>query len=68
MNVHLQVEHLTDEDFKPFLKKKKHALVMFYTPWCPHCKAAKPEYMEVGVGLTAIHFNSYVEQNCSLDS
>lgn len=26
------VVHLDDESFKPFLKKKKHALVMFYAP------------------------------------
>ena len=27
------VVHLNDETFKPFLKKKKHVLVMFYAPW-----------------------------------
>lgn len=26
------VVHLTEENFKPFLKKKKHALVIFYAP------------------------------------
>ncbi|KAK3612179.1 hypothetical protein CHS0354_016566 [Potamilus streckersoni] len=40
------VVHLTDENFKNILKKKKHALVMFYAPWCGHCKKAKPEYMQ----------------------
>lgn len=27
-----EVVHLTDETFKSFLRKKKHVLVMFYTP------------------------------------
>lgn len=37
---------LDDETFKPFLKKKKHCLVLFYAPWCFHCKNAKPEFIK----------------------
>ncbi|RZC32143.1 protein disulfide-isomerase A5, partial [Asbolus verrucosus] len=39
-----QVVHLTDDNFKSFLKKKRHVLVIFYAPWCGHCKKAKPEF------------------------
>ncbi|KAJ8307304.1 hypothetical protein KUTeg_015388 [Tegillarca granosa] len=42
--VESEVVHLTDDSFKNILKKKKHALVMFYAPWCGHCKKAKPEF------------------------
>lgn len=45
------VVQLTTENFKVELKKRKHALVMFYAPWCGHCKQAKPEF-----GLAASHF------------
>ncbi|CAH6792296.1 Pdia5 [Phodopus roborovskii] len=38
------VLHLTGDDFRDSLKKKKHALVMFYAPWCPHCKKVIPHF------------------------
>ncbi|XP_050683298.1 protein disulfide-isomerase A5 isoform X2 [Leptidea sinapis] len=40
------VRHLSSNTFKQALRKIKHALVMFYAPWCGHCKRSKPEYIK----------------------
>ncbi|XP_064426598.1 protein disulfide-isomerase A5 isoform X3 [Mirounga angustirostris] len=38
------VLHLAGDNFRETLKKKKHTLVMFYAPWCPHCKKVIPHF------------------------
>lgn len=38
------VLHLTDENFVETLAGADSALVMFYAPWCGHCKRMKPDY------------------------
>nr|XP_047136402.1 probable protein disulfide-isomerase A4 isoform X1 [Hydra vulgaris] len=38
-----EILHLSNENFKDEMKTRKHTLVMFYAPWCGHCKKAKPE-------------------------
>ncbi|XP_038216409.1 protein disulfide-isomerase A5 [Zerene cesonia] len=40
------VRHLTTDTFKYALRKVKHALVMFYAPWCGHCQSTKPEFVK----------------------
>ncbi|VDO30271.1 unnamed protein product [Brugia timori] len=51
----VHVLHLTAENFKTEVKKKKHALIIFYAPCkfkflkssrCGYCKRAKPKFFE----------------------
>lgn len=59
------VVHLEDSNFNSFLKTKKHALVMFYAPWCGHCKNAKPHYTKAAEQFKDDIKVSYVAVDCT---
>eukprot|EP01112_Ceratiomyxa_fruticulosa_P018903 TRINITY_DN6112_c0_g1_i1.p1 TRINITY_DN6112_c0_g1~~TRINITY_DN6112_c0_g1_i1.p1 ORF type:complete len:423 (-),score=95.28 TRINITY_DN6112_c0_g1_i1:34-1302(-) len=40
------VMHLNDDNFENFIQENPSTFVMFYAPWCSHCKAMKPAYQE----------------------
>jgi len=40
---------LTSKTFEEFIGKDSHAMVMFFAPWCGHCKHLGPEFEKVAV-------------------
>ena len=46
------VVELVSENFTSWVKNKDVALVMWYAPWCKHCKQVKP-------GIFLIHNYTY---------
>jgi len=46
-----KVKHLIGEEMEGFLKDNKNVIMMFYAPWCGHCKALKPDWVKASEEL-----------------
>lgn len=46
-----EVAHLIDFDFEKTRQEKGKIAVMFYAPWCGHCKTMKPEWAKASTEM-----------------
>ncbi|KAF8564118.1 hypothetical protein P879_11900 [Paragonimus westermani] len=52
-----ELPEFTTDDFNVRVIEKPNTLVMFYAPWCGHCKKLKPSFIAAGKRLAAMTDN-----------
>jgi len=62
------VLHLTDKDFHNKLAKIPHAIVMFYAPWCGHCKSFKPHLLSAAKAIKGNKKVAVAAVDCTVES
>ena len=62
-----EVLHLSDGDFKSTIADNSRVLVMFYAPWCGHCKRAKPDYATAAKSVNAGKIGKLAAIDCTLN-
>ena len=56
-----KVVELTNDNFDEFMAENDFVLMMFYAPWCGHCKKIKPAYEEAAEALDEMFANGELE-------
>uniref|UniRef100_A0A2A4JWB4 Thioredoxin domain-containing protein n=1 Tax=Heliothis virescens TaxID=7102 RepID=A0A2A4JWB4_HELVI len=61
------VRHLDSATFRNTLRKIKHAIIMFYAPWCGHCKSTKPEFVRAAENFADELMVAFGAVDCTTD-
>ena len=56
-----KVAEMTNDNFEEFMAENDFVLMMFYAPWCGHCKKIKPAYEEAAETLDEMFANGDLE-------
>ncbi len=57
---HDHIYFLDDKSFDQFINEKRKVLVLFYAPWCGHCKNMKQAYGQAASEVTSFVPGSYL--------
>lgn len=61
------VLHLTDDHFETYRTTAPKMLVMFYAPWCGHCKAMKGDFAEASTQASDSEM-AFVAVDCTVET
>ncbi|XP_072384040.1 protein disulfide-isomerase A5-like [Diabrotica undecimpunctata] len=62
------ITELNENTFLKYLKTRKHVLVMFMSPYCPHCRKTKPKYQEVAEHFKEDTSVSFARVDCTVNT